>query len=636
METIKVGSDFSGVGAFDQALRRLNIPYETTFACDMDKYARETYISNYGEPKYFPKNVYDRTVPLESLDIYMTSPPCQAFSMAGKRKGESDKRGVLFYSSHEFIKVNRPRYFIFENVKGLLSDDKGRTFQRWIDFLARTVNGQPLIFPHEQSVMYHVYYRVLNSKDFGVPQNRERVFIVGIRDDQDNHFRFPKKEYLTTRLKDILEEDVDKKYFLSEKMLNFIQNTTFRQSQQQSINTAARCQIVGGDVTCIDINETNQKPPETPYILSTHNKSTSDLANTLGTNSQCSTAKSGQLLITLNEKSHDAEEVMVGSTIIEESDGVQMTMLSHRSSNMTKRTQNRDVAWTLEASGGKMAIEDPSLKRLPDLTIVGTKRVNETPKEINAYLKAHKDKLKGTIGDVAMSLGIPHTQAEHYFRVDKYRTIPSPEIWLKLKELLGFDDAFDKEVTEIFEKESQFDSQKRLYSADGISKTLDTMDNQYYEVDKTPKKWVADFRNDEGLRIRRDGNSPTLTSHGSTDGGVAIPWVGDYTNDTKLKFLGGTNTHYKGDGTKSRHYSKSERVYDSTGLGETLTTQTMGSYKVDTNIRRLTPRECFRLQDFPEDFIMPCSDTQMYRQAGNSITVGVLEKLINKLNLTKT
>jgi len=217
---IKVGSDFSGVGAFDQALIRLGLEYKTVFACDMDKYARQTFIENYGEPNYYPENVYNREIPKESLDIYMTSPPCQSFSLAGKRKGEGDERGQLFYNSHEFILKNKPRFFIFENVKGLLSDDNGKTFQRWIDYLSKSVNGQPVIFPHEESANYHVYYQVLNSKDYGVPQNRERIFIIGIRDDQDNNFLFPPKEHLSKRLKDVLEDDVDEKYFLSEKMIS--------------------------------------------------------------------------------------------------------------------------------------------------------------------------------------------------------------------------------------------------------------------------------------------------------------------------------------------------------------------------------------------------------------------------------
>ena len=269
---IKTGSDFSGVGAFDQALYRLGIVQDKQFACDMDKYARQTYCLNFGTEKdielskigkpdnltvalakkipelrsklktainakdfsfYYPENVYDREIPKESLDIYMTSPPCQSFSLAGKRKGEDSKNGVLFYNSHEFISVNKPRYFIFENVKGLLSDDGGKTFQRWIDYLGgKTINGNPVIFPHEKSVPYHVYYQVMNAKHYGVPQNRERIFIIGIRDDSDNEFSFPKPFHLVKRLKDVLESEVDEKYFLSDTMLKWIDS--HREKRQSS------------------------------------------------------------------------------------------------------------------------------------------------------------------------------------------------------------------------------------------------------------------------------------------------------------------------------------------------------------------------------------------------------------------
>lgn len=223
MKKFKVGSDFSGVGAFNQALQRLNIDYKEVFACDMDKYARQTFIANYGEPQYYPTNVYERKIPSDSLDIYMTSPPCQAFSLAGKRKGKEDLRGILFFNSHEFIAKNKPRFFIFENVKGLLSDDNGNTFQEWINYLGgKSVNGVPVLFPTDEAVPYHIYWKVLNAKDYNIPQNRERVFIVGIRDDSDNVFSWPIEQHLTKRLKDVLETDVDEKYFLSEKMVNVL------------------------------------------------------------------------------------------------------------------------------------------------------------------------------------------------------------------------------------------------------------------------------------------------------------------------------------------------------------------------------------------------------------------------------
>jgi DNA (cytosine-5)-methyltransferase 1 len=219
MREIKVGSDFSGVGAFDYAIGRVAeakaFNVNTIYSCDWDKYARISYVENHGEPPYYPRDVYEREIPEDSLDIYMTSPPCQAFSLAGKRLGKEDKRGILFFNSHEFIQKNKPRFFIFENVKGLLSDDGGKTFSEWINMLGgKSVNGLPVLFPYEDSVPYHVYWKVLNTKEHGVPQNRERVFIIGIRDDQDNDFRFPVEEPLTRRLKDILEDSVDDKYFL--------------------------------------------------------------------------------------------------------------------------------------------------------------------------------------------------------------------------------------------------------------------------------------------------------------------------------------------------------------------------------------------------------------------------------------
>jgi DNA (cytosine-5)-methyltransferase 1 len=244
---LKVGSDFSGVGAFNQALTRLGVEYQEIFACDMDKYARQTFIHNYGEPKYYPTNVYDREIPSESLDIYMTSPPCQAFSLAGKRLGKDDKRGILFFNSYEFIQVNQPRFFIFENVKGLLSDDGGNTFQEWINMLGgRSVNGLPVLFAYEDSVPYHLYWKVLNAKNHGVPQNRERVFLIGIRDDSDNTFRFPAEEHLTKRLKDVLEEEVDDKYFLSEAAINKCLKSQANENMlDKDIPDKSRCIVAG-------------------------------------------------------------------------------------------------------------------------------------------------------------------------------------------------------------------------------------------------------------------------------------------------------------------------------------------------------------------------------------------------------
>ena len=228
---MRVGSDFSGVGAFNQALNRLGIKYEEVFACERDKYARQTFIHNYGEPKYYPHEVENRDIPKEPLDIYVSSPPCQPFSQAGRRQGKTDVRGTYFYNTYEFIKTNRPRYFIIENVLGLISEDRGLTFGEWLNMLGgKSIDYVPVLFPYEESVPYHLYWKILNSKNHGVPQNRERVFLVGIRDDKDNSFRWPINEYLKKNLKDILEDEVDQKHILSDKA---VQSILFNKENQQ-------------------------------------------------------------------------------------------------------------------------------------------------------------------------------------------------------------------------------------------------------------------------------------------------------------------------------------------------------------------------------------------------------------------
>ena len=203
---LKVGSDFSGIGAFNQALIKIGVDYEEIFACDKDKYVRETFIENYGEPLYYPEDVYKREIPVEPLDIYMTSPPCQSFSTNGLRKGEADERGVLFYNSLEFISKNRPKTFIFENVKGLVNHDKGNTFKKWIDSLNEL--GE-----------YNIYYKILNGLDFNIPQKRERIFIVGIRKDLNKIFNFPKPNPFTNYLENILEKENKKGTFYLEDLI---------------------------------------------------------------------------------------------------------------------------------------------------------------------------------------------------------------------------------------------------------------------------------------------------------------------------------------------------------------------------------------------------------------------------------
>lgn len=167
---------------------------------------------------------------------------CQPFSLAGKREGKEDEsgKGILFFESLRFIKINNPRAFIFENVEGLLSHDKtdknaeyGRTFSEWINYLGgKSVNGAPTLFPYPGAVNYHLHYEIMNAKEHGIPQNRKRIFLVGIRDDHENDFYFPKTEHLKLKLKDLLEEKVPEKYYLSESTIQGYINETKKQKER--------------------------------------------------------------------------------------------------------------------------------------------------------------------------------------------------------------------------------------------------------------------------------------------------------------------------------------------------------------------------------------------------------------------
>lgn len=218
---------FSGIGGFEQALNKLG--GTCVLASEIDRFANQAYEALYGEPtvgditKVAAEDVPDH-------DVLVGGFPCQAFSVAGKRGGFDDARGTLFFEAARIAAEKKPKMVMLENVKGLVGHDKGRT----LDTIVKTLN----------EIGYTVDFNVLNSKYFGVPQNRERIFIVGVRDDlaepsdwviegnnvvakgkrrisgyddvKTFNFDWPSQEEVTVRLRDILESNVDEKYYLSE------------------------------------------------------------------------------------------------------------------------------------------------------------------------------------------------------------------------------------------------------------------------------------------------------------------------------------------------------------------------------------------------------------------------------------
>lgn len=215
---LKFLSMFSGIGAPEKALENLGINYDLVGYSEIDKYASKSYAAIHGVPETMNLgdiNKVDATKLPKDIDLAVYGFPCQDISNAGKMQGlfkedGTQTRSGLFFEALRIIEETRPKVAIAENVKNLTSKRFSNEFAIVLDSL--------------EKAGYNNYWKVLNAKDFGIPQNRERVFIVSIRKDIDNgSFQFPEGFTLEKRLKDILEDAVDEKYFLSEKaMAGFI------------------------------------------------------------------------------------------------------------------------------------------------------------------------------------------------------------------------------------------------------------------------------------------------------------------------------------------------------------------------------------------------------------------------------
>ena len=240
---IKILELFGGIGACSKALERLNIEHEVVDYVEIDKYAVKSYNAIHNS-NFEPQDITQWDKDIE-VDLIMHGSPCQDFSLAGKQAGGDEGAGTrssLMYETIRIVSKLKPKYVIWENVKNLLSVKHRHNFDAYLEIM--------------ENLGYENHYQVLNAKDYGIPQNRERVFTISIlkesivyddynsniRKDQDlttncgsstirngwkiieceQNFTFPLKQELTLRLKDMLENEVDEKYYLSEYKINSI------------------------------------------------------------------------------------------------------------------------------------------------------------------------------------------------------------------------------------------------------------------------------------------------------------------------------------------------------------------------------------------------------------------------------
>lgn len=223
-KVLHIGTSFSGIGAIEHALKQLGVNYQIEFAGDIDDDCKKAYFANYqiNEGNWHSDvHDFDASKYKGKIDLFVGGAPCQAFSLRGKHGGFEDTRGTLFREFARIVKECQPKVFIFENVKGMLSHDRGRTW--------RVIKNT-----FEDYCGYNVYYQVLNGKDYGIPQSRERIFCIGFREETE--FKYPAPIPLEKTIYDYLQKTFDAKYLLKQKGVNFITRSINYQKSYTQVN----------------------------------------------------------------------------------------------------------------------------------------------------------------------------------------------------------------------------------------------------------------------------------------------------------------------------------------------------------------------------------------------------------------
>lgn len=589
---IKIATVCTGIGspevAFEELCNEHGLEHEIVFACEIDKYPRASYLTRFKPKRMLSDMTAESWQGSEYYsDLFIGGIPCQSFSLAGKRLGELDKRGLLFYDFYRYVDVQRPKVFIIENVKGLLSDNSGKTFQNWLLLLGDSVNGHHQMFNHPDSLGYNLHWTVLNSKDFGVPQNRERVFIVGIRNDLPNSFRFPAATRLTVRLKDILEPVVDEKFYLSDKMLNYLNtrkdNFNNGKINYKTGNDVASC--INASSKSIDISDNIIVEPGNPVVIVNNN----------------GVAEERDIATCLDANYHKGVVIHAQRSLI---------LSNEHSERVSGYRENENTISGFRDDAKKSGVQEEVYHK-PE-GILNTLTTNHIPKLIEPAEIDNSD-------------------------------INSDQTTIK--------------QGDIYENKADAG---RVYSTDGLARTLKASAGGMGA--KTGLSLVEEEHpvlnehrghKDKDPKIITDGIVPTLRaeSHGhetkvvvkeATKQGFAIAEEGDSIN------LSNPNSE-----------TRRGRV----GVGDANTLDTACNQAVvepNYRIRRLTPLECWRLQGLPDNYfysakeeavinavlslfnaanqkgklkqaVKGMSDTQLYKQAGNSISMPVIKAILKNI-----
>ena len=635
---IRVFEAFAGYGSQSMALRRLGIDFEVVGISEIDKYAIQAYMAVHGDtPNYGDiSNIEWESVP--DFDFLTYSFPCTDISTAGQQKGLAEGSGTrssLLWECRKAIEAKRPKYLLMENVKNLVSKKFTPYMKEWLRFL----EGQG----------YSNYTKVLNAKDFGVPQNRERVFMVSILGDAS--FHFPKPLTLEKRLKDVLERDVDESFYLSKKMTDYLVITDERMKGSNNghrftakteediaftIRTAQGSRIDDNfikepvnPITCAMRGRNPDNPSDrNPGIeLEQRLELGGDIANCITTVQKDGLVAEPKLTIRQATK----------KGYIEIPQGGVFDASYPDSTTRRGRVQGDGfISPTLTAGG-----EPPCLfEGITEPNVL-------TPKRTEYGKAMRKDYEAGNIQESRhnMTRLEPRTDgvSNTITTVQKDNLLAEPRLIGGIGEV-----SFGK----------QWRQGNRIYDSNGIAMCLmaqaigNAGGNSYlYKVEESEEERLNDVCKEtkkEIIGISVNPNSRKLEFKGAKSISPICPTLPatDYKSphtvwesDAQIEYKG--KKLNEGDGL---YLSTSQDFFHGAldGISRTLkATKSDAGVVQNYRIRKLTPRECFRLMGVSESDIdkiqsAGISKTQQYKMAGNSIVVDVLYYIFKKMFVDKS
>ena len=588
---IKVIELFAGIGSQRQALKNIGVDHEVVAISEIDKYCLKSYEAIHGDcPNLGSICDIER---LPKSDLWTYSFPCQDISVAGNLAGiKQGTRSGLLYEVERLLNValehdELPKYLLLENVKNLVSKRFKPQFDEWLKYL--------------EGLGYTNYWKVLNAKDYGIPQNRERVFCVSIRGDH-NPFSFPQKQELKLKLKDLLEEEVEEKYYLSQKMLNcFMSDGTGAYPRRERFiqNITRENQDVGNAVTTL----AGSRPTDNFVVEGYGNKR---LNETLEEND----VKDGDFIDAYNKSIKSG----VAGTITTRVSEANCTFVAE------KKQEGRcnDLIDSGDVSEGD--IVNHSRDNTPVITDGVTPTITTRPDELGVCV------------------------------VDLKRGYPC-----EVKEEASESDQID--VIGNYSKSGY--NQTPIVGKNGIAPTVTENHGQVTAIAIKNNTKQGYLLAEEGDAVDISGRmqwhrgtvqkgiSQTITTAGGDNVGVVIKDDSVYTELEKKLFTEDGNVKRYIDSDIVDEFKEGQMATTSycNGYGHgkrthdesiSLTVNERPSVKYNLRIRKLTSRECLRLMGWDDESIdkiqasgVSCS--QQYKQAGNGIVVDVLEAIFREL-----